>query len=170
MVMDRRTDLSPASREEEIVYGACRPGYYSMSDSGDVVADWIDQMQEADIGRICCLLESAELEHYANLLERYELAFGHEAVRHVPIADYSAVEPGPFRTEILPFLKMAETNSEPVVVHCSAGMGRTGQVLALWLALERGYELSEAIREVEIMGRRPLEATTLEQLRMVLTG
>ena len=68
---------------------------------------------------------------------------------------------------IRPFLSEADARGEQAVVHCSAGQGRTGQVLALWLAIERGYSVDDAIRTVSVQGRAPLESplVTPESLR-----
>ena len=155
--------MTPAASGEEIVFGACRPGYESGDTLPAAVETWIQEMQSHDIKGVCCLLADKR-EYYEDLLGRYKTAFRSEQVCHAPIIDRRTVSEDTLTDVILPFLRGADDASERVVVHCSAGMGRTGHVLALWLACERGYSVEEAIEAVEEMGRRPLEAATLGEL------
>ena len=48
--------------------------------------------------------------------------------------------------------------NEKVVVHCSGGVGRTGQVLATWLVAKYGLSNQGAIDIVRQTGRNPYEA------------
>jgi protein-tyrosine phosphatase len=49
------------------------------------------------------------------------------------IEDFNIVNPEMLTHQILPFLAATEQHHEKVLIHCSGGIGRTGQVLAAWL-------------------------------------
>jgi protein-tyrosine phosphatase len=103
-------------------------------------------------------------------LPAYRAAFDEQAVCHAPVPDYDPVPAELMRNTIRPFPSEADARGEQAVVHCSAGQGRTGQVLALWLAIERGYSGTDAIRAVSAQGRTPLESpsVTPESLRQTV--
>merc|ERR1740121_3157956 len=50
--------------------------------------------------------------------------------------------------EIMALLREAEEKGEKVVLHCCAGMHRTGMVLASWLADRYGLSPEEAMEEM----------------------
>ncbi len=109
--------------------------------------------------RVCCLLESQLSLYASDLLEAYQTAFGEEKVCWAPIMDFQLVEENLLTGTILPFLGDSVHREEKVVVHCSAGSGRTGHVLAAWMVYGRGMTNEEAIGTVKAMGRNPHEAT-----------
>lgn len=122
------------------------------------------------------MLTEEQLNYYSNLSEglisKYLEAFGRENVLHVPIDDFKLIDKKSL-SQILSFLKNSDRDKQPVLVHCSGGLGRTGQVLAAWLVFK--YELTpdEAVKEVLKQGRNPLEAieegqATLEELNSLL--
>jgi len=160
-------NFAPATPDESAVFGACRPGYPSQNVDENTVSNWITELRSKGINRICCLLTAEQLAHYDDLLPAYRTAFGEQAVCHAPVPDYDPVPTELMQDTIRPFLSEADTRDEQVVVHCSAGQGRTGQVLSLWLAVERGYSVDDAIRTVSAQGRTPLESpsVTSESLR-----
>lgn len=149
--------LRPAAPAEDYVYGACCPGWHSACSHDHALTQWIDAMQTAGIERVCCLLPGRQLED-ANL-GRYRDAFGPERVKHAPIPDYQLVDELLLTDEILPFLYESVQEEEPVVVHCLAGIGRTGQVLAAWLVWHHEYSAEQAIETVQHAGRDPIECT-----------
>ncbi|NJO97925.1 MAG: hypothetical protein HC764_19590 [Pleurocapsa sp. CRU_1_2] len=51
--------FAPATRQESIIFGAERPKYTQKS-----IAQWIKFMQQQEISRVCCLLESKQLARY----------------------------------------------------------------------------------------------------------
>lgn len=159
--------FAPARPEETIVYGAARPSHPRISQ--DDVNGWIAFMTNQGIKRVCCLLDT-ELEEYDDLLETYSREFGSSNVCHVPIKDFTVIDHERFYSMVLPFLQVSALNDDPVVVHCSAGSGRTGQILCLWLVCARGYSLSDAIQTIRETGRNPLEAAADSDLAAVLAA
>jgi protein-tyrosine phosphatase len=146
--------FASAAAEETLVYGACEPGF---GHSGGSVKEWIEYMQRQSIERVLCLLEYSQLRDHDNLIDQYRDEFGPEKVKHVPVPDHRLMRADRLSDEILPFLTESADEEEPVVVHCKAGIGRTGQTLAAWLVHHHGYEPDEAVATVTVRYRRPDE-------------
>ncbi len=149
--------FAPAAPDEAVVYGACCPSWHSAGSHEQAIDQWLSFMQDAGIERVCCLLPGRQLDAHDANLSRYEDAFGTASVRHAPVPDQRLVAIETLQEDVLPFLDDADTAGEPVVVHCLAGIGRTGQVLAAWLVRARGYTPQAAIETVREMGRDPFE-------------
>jgi protein tyrosine phosphatase (PTP) superfamily phosphohydrolase (DUF442 family) len=150
--------FAPAARGEPHVFGACSPGWHSAGDHGTAVDEWIGAMQAQGMERVLCLLPGRELDRAEANIGLYREAFGTEAVRHAPVPDHHLADLETLRRDVLPFLEASAAADAPVVVHCLAGIGRTGQVLSAWLVSGRGYDPHEAVDTVVGMGRDPMEA------------
>ena len=151
-------NFSPASKVESHVFGAARPGFGPDPVSQKRVEDWIDFMKKQGIKRVCCLLSESQLAFYDDLLNSYGQVFGKGNVCWTPVEDFQLADEATLTQQILPFLANSVESDERVVVHCSAGQGRTGHVLAAWLVYGRRMSNEAALRAVEAMGRRPYEA------------
>lgn len=151
-------NFGAASEEEQIVFGAQRPGYNSSLVNLADIQNWISFMKKQGIRRVCCLLTKDQLEYYeVDLLEEYGKEFGKDNVCWAPVKDYHLCDSETLH-KILYFLKEADAKGERVVVHCSGGSGRTGHVLAAWLVFKRGLSEQKALETVLNMGRNPYEA------------
>lgn len=149
--------FAPAAPDEDVVYGACCPGWHSAGSHEQAIDQWIAFMRDADIERVCCLLTGRQLTAHGANICRYQDTFGSANVQHAPIPDHHLADAETLQRDILPFLADADAADEPVVVHCLAGIGRTGHVLAAWLVYGRGYDPFHAIETVHDVGRDPFE-------------
>ena len=85
------------------------------------------------------------------------------AAQHYPVQDFAAPSLDQIEAAIA-FIKRKLAAGEGVAVHCAAGLGRTGTVIACYLVHE-GYAPAEAIAHVR--SRRPGSVETGEQQAIV---
>lgn len=155
-------NFAKASPRDPFIHGAERPGYRE-DDPSKYVPEWIAYMKNQGIERVVCLLDDRQLAYYEpSLIESYDAAFPIATVS-VKIEDYSVPTDAHLR-QALSALAEAFDNKQRVVVHCSAGMGRTGAILAAWLRYQHGLSTAHAVDLVMRYGmendayRNPLEA------------
>jgi protein-tyrosine phosphatase len=147
--------FGPACDNEQIVFGAQRPGY----GPADVKA-WVSYMRSQGIKRVCCLLSEEELRNYQeNLLSTYCSEFGQDNVNWAPVEDVHLISPVLLK-KVLRFLRESDEKKKPVVVHCAGGLGRTGHVLSAWLVAGREFSVAKALSTVKNTGREPCQAVT----------
>lgn len=80
---------------------------------------------------------------------------------HLPIRDFTP----PTMEQIQSFIQFVDTNDGAVVVHCRAGMGRTGTMLACYF-VATGMDAEDAIDRVRAL--RPHSIETREQEQTVV--
>ncbi len=154
--------MKPAGFNETMVYGSSRPGYPRKSVSEEEVRHWIAQKKSEGIKTVICLLSEDELNRYYQnkLLDLYRKEF--VSVFHFPWEDFSLCSEETLK-RILKTIEEEIHKGHKVLVHCSGGVGRTGLVLAAWLAYQHRIPPQKAIEIQFSLGRNPLEAAFVHE-------
>ena len=87
------------------------------------------------------------------------------AAQHYPVQDFAAPSLDQIEAAVA-FIERKLAAGEGVAVHCAAGLGRTGTVIACYL-VHQGYTPDEAIAHVR--SQRPGSVETGEQQAIVYT-
>ena len=130
---------------DDVLAGCSRPG----ANGGDLDAD-LARLRDHGIGVLLTLTETP--------LPPGSLANHDLRGLHIPVDDFHAPTIGQM-LDALAFIDEARVNGEPVAVHCLAGQGRTGTVLAAYL-IRGGLSAAAAIAEVRVVCPGAIEAST----------
>jgi atypical dual specificity phosphatase len=134
----------------DVLAGMGRPGLW------DLEAD-LAFLRKQGVGAIVSLTESP--------LDARAITAAGLTVLHLPIQDMAA----PSQEQIAQFVRYVEervSEGRPVAVHCLAGRGRTGTMLACFL-VRRGHLAGDAI--LEIRSFRPGSIETADQEEAIHT-
>jgi protein tyrosine phosphatase len=117
-----------------------RPGYFQGASVSKADVDaWIDKVKNLGVKSIICVLAEDQLSYYRELetdLISYYRAARFE-VAHVAARDYLTPPLSP--DQLTAVWNAYRTLPKPVLVHCSAGIDRTGQAVEyLQLRLAKG--------------------------------
>lgn len=127
--------------------GMARPGTYDPLDAD------LDFLRQQNIRAIVNLTETP--------LDRDSVETAGMAYLHLPVPDFAP----PAREQIAEFIDFIDqqlTSGRAVAVHCGAGQGRTGTMLACYL-VRTGMEGDEAIGTVRQLRPRSIETRTQEE-------
>jgi len=103
-----------------------RPGYPTQLVEQASVADWIEEVSSLGIKSIICFLAEDQLGFYSKLpdgLISYYRESGFN-VEHIPARDYQSPPLG--EGELARVWQAYKDLPKPILVHCSAGLDRTG--------------------------------------------
>ena len=123
--------------------GASRPGAHGASVASDLAV-----LRGFGIQSVLTLTETPVLAHELE-------AAGLDSL-HLPVDDFHAPTTQQM-LRALGFIDASLAENRPVVVHCLAGQGRTGAILAAWL-LRSGLTADDAISEIRALAPGAIES------------
>ena len=114
----------------ELLAKSSRPGYPKKEGiSKEVVDEWIENVRAMGVRSIICFLSAHQLAFYSDLpsgLIQYYRDAGFD-IAHIPEDDYK--RPPLSEEGVREAVAAFERLEKPVLVHCSAGLARTGMAI-----------------------------------------
>lgn len=155
---------TPRIGSSALIWVAQRPGRDSDSPTEGDIDCWVEHMQRRGVSRVLCLLGEKHLRLYTHL----QGATLQQAVerRGLKWAGVTFSRDKPLLLHLIAAarqLRDAERCGENVVVHCSAGCGRSAAVVVAWLCGRGGHDFETAVAQVatdakaEGVQRQPLD-------------
>ncbi|HHN47280.1 MAG TPA: hypothetical protein ENN09_07545 [Planctomycetes bacterium] len=137
------------------LYGAARPGWSAARES-----DFLARIKTFNVACVVSLQETPPRPELARKLADRDVKYV-----HVPVADFHAPGEGDVAV-VRGCYRDAVKRGRALLLHCTAGVGRTGTMAAALLVAEAGMNSREAIGRVRSV--RPGAIETREQERFVL--
>jgi protein-tyrosine phosphatase len=121
---------------------------HSMPGRFEPMREFVAAMEAAEVDCLLCLVSDLEIrEKSPNYLDALENDAFKKRVLRLPIEDYGVPEDLESVHGAMDHIAAALVSGRNALIHCAAGVGRTG-TMAICLLAELGFDLGEATRRV----------------------